>query len=761
MRVTIIKKDEGKRKLIFDPSRLIKFIEVAFEELPHLDKDKYIDTVLRSIEGKEEYNAESITKKLILTALQNVSREEKDWDKIAVHFKLQELYKLASKNRNYDNKLRYGSLFGLLKILSTKGIYTPLLLKEYSQQEINELSKEIDPNKDSLFNFAGLTLLIDRYLAKDHEKNIYELPQERNMIIAMSLLINVPKEFRINLVKEAYWALSNFYMTVATPTLSNAGKSYGQYSSCFIDTIDDSLRGIYDSNTDIATLSKNGGGIGLYFGKIRSLGSTIKGFKGASSGIVPWAKAVNNIAVSVDQLGTRSGAIAIYLDAWHKDVFDFLDLKLNNGDERRRTHDIFTGICLPDLFMEQVEKRGDWYLFDPHEIKEVMGYSLEDFYDEEKGNGSFRDKYFECVDHPSLSKTRVDAIEVMKRIMKSQLETGTPYMFYRDEANRMNANKHQGIIYCSNLCTEIIQNMSATTVEKEQIINLDGKNKLVVVKEMGDFVVCNLSSINLGRAVMDDVLERLIPIQVRMLDNVIDLNEDKIEVLQAVETNRKYRAIGVGTFGLHHLLALKGIKWESDKAVDYNDKLYERIAYLTIKASVELAKEKGSFPLFEGSEWDTGMYFERRGYESDEWLELKQDVKKYGIRNGYLLAVAPNGSTSIIVGSTASIDPIFKQEYTEEKQGMKIPVVVPDLSPRTFMFYQSAYKIDQHWSIKQNAVRQKHIDQSLSFNLYVPNNIKAKDLLALHLDAWHSGLKTSYYTRSTSQKQIEECDSCT
>jgi ribonucleoside-diphosphate reductase alpha chain len=246
-----------------------------------------------------------------------------------------------------------------------------------------------------------------------------------------------------------------------------------------------------------------------------------------------------------------------------------------------------------------------------------------------------------------------------------------------------------------------------------------------------------------------------------MLDNVIDLNEDKIEVLQAVETNRKYRAIGVGTFGLHHLLALKGIKWESDNAVEYNDKLYERIAYLTIKASVELAKEKGSFPLFEGSEWHTGMYFERRGYESEEWLELKQDVKKYGIRNGYLLAVAPNGSTSIIVGSTASIDPIFKQEYTEEKQGMKIPVVVPDLSPRTFMFYQSAYKIDQHWSIKQNAVRQKHIDQSLSFNLYVPNNIKAKDLLALHLDAWHSGLKTSYYTRSTSQKQIEECDSCT
>ncbi len=759
--MTIIKKDEGKRKLIFDPSRLIKFIEVAFEGLPHLNKEKYIETVLRSIEGKEEYNADSITKKLILTALENISREEADWDKIAVHFRLQELYKNASKNRIYDNKEKYGNLFGLLKVLSTKGIYTPLLLKEYTQEEILELGEIIDPSKDKNFNFAGLTLLIDRYLAKDHEKNIYELPQERFMIIAMSLLINERKEKRLELIKEAYWALSNFYMTVATPTLSNAGKSYGQFSSCFIDTIDDSLRGIYDSNTDVATLSKNGGGIGLYFGKIRSLGSTIKGFKGASSGIIPWAKAVNNIAVSVDQLGTRSGAIAIYLDAWHKDIFDFLDLKLNNGDERRRTHDIFTGICLPDLFMEEVEKRGSWYLFDPHEVRETMGWALEDFYDEEKGNGSFRMKYLECVEHPTLSKTRVDAIEIMKRVMKSQLETGTPYMFYRDEANRMNPNKHEGIIYCSNLCTEIIQNMSTTTVEKEKIVEIDGKNKLVVVKEMGDFVVCNLSSINLGKAVIDNVLERLIPIQVRLLDNVIDLNEDKIEVLQAVETNRRYRAIGLGTFGLHHLLALKGIKWESEKAVEFNDALYEKIAFLTIKASVELAKEKGSYPLYKGSEWDTGKYFARRGYFSNEWQELREDVQIYGIRNGYLMAVAPNGSTSIIVGSTASIDPIFKQEYTEEKQGMKIPVIVPDLSPRTFMFYQSAYKINQHWSIKQNAVRQKHIDQALSFNMYVPNNIKAKDLLALHLDAWQSGLKTSYYTRSTSQKQIEECDSCT
>ena len=333
-------------------------------------------------------------------------------------------------------------------------------------------------------------------------------------------------------------------------------------------------------------------------------------------------------------------------------------------------------------------------------------------------------------------------------------------MFYRDTVNRANPNKHAGIIYCSNLCTEIMQNMSATTVEEETIKTVDGKEKLVITKNMGDFVVCNLSSINLARAVTDGVLERLITIQVRMLDNVIELNEDKIEVQQAIHTNRKYRAIGLGTFGLHHLLALKGIRWESEEAVAYNDELYEQIAYLTIKASMELSKEKGAYPVFNGSDWQTGEYFAQRGYDNEEWQALAFDVKNFGLRNGYLMAVAPNGSTSVIAGSTASIDPIFKQNYTEEKKGMKVKVIVPDLNATTKWYYKSAYHINQKWSIKQNAKRQRHIDQALSFNLYVSNDIKASELLDLHMTAWEEELKTTYYTRSTSQKQIEECESC-
>lgn len=253
------------------------------------------------------------------------------------------------------------------------------------------------------------------------------------------------------------------------------------------------------------------------------------------------------------------------------------------------------------------------------------------------------------------------------------------------------------------------------------------------------------------------MLERLIPIQVRMLDNVIALNT--IPVKQAERTNARYRGIGLGTFGWHHLLALKEIQWESDEAVDYADKLYEHIAYLTIRASSALAREKGAYPLFEGSDWQTGAYFDKRSYNSDKWQALRADVANYGMRNGYVMAVAPNSSTSILAGSTATIDPIFQKSYSEEKKDYKIPVTVPDLSPVTTWYYKSAYFIDQNWTIKQNAARARHIDQGISLNLYVQNTIQAKDLLALHLNAWASGVKTTYYVRSTSVELLE-CESC-
>ncbi|SES24838.1 ribonucleoside-diphosphate reductase subunit alpha [Salipaludibacillus aurantiacus] len=687
---------------------------------------------------------------LISSALDQLTIEEPDWTFVAAELYSEKLKKQVEDARELPAYERFGQL---ITLLISRGLYRQDLIEAYSESDLIEMEKWLDESRDKQFTYIGLKTLADRYLAKAYDGKLLELPQERFMVISMTLMLNEQKEERLSLVKEAYWALSNLYMTVATPTLANAGKTHGQLSSCFIDTVDDSLRGIFDSNTDAATISKNGGGLGLYLGKIRARGSSIKGFEGTSSGVLPWMKQLNNTAVSVDQLGQRQGAAAVYLDVWHKDIFSFLDAKLNNGDERQRTHDLFTGVCLPDLFMEKVELREEWHLFDPHEIRQKKGFSLEDYYDEEKGRGSFREKYEACVNDETLTSVKVPAIDIMKRIMVSQLETGTPYMFYRDTVNRMNPNKHKGMIYSSNLCTEIMQNMSPTLVKEEKVS--DGE--IVIRKHPGDFVVCNLSSVSLAKAVTDDVLERLITIQVRMLDNVIDLNT--IEVPQAKATNEKYRAIGLGTFGWHHLLALKKIRWESAEATAFADRLYEDIHFYTLKASMKLAKEKSAYNVFKGSDYETGIYFKQRGYNSSRWTALKEDVKKHGLRNGYLMAVAPNSSTSLIAGSTASIDPVFKKEYAEEKKNYKIPVTAPDINSETTWYYKPAHTIDQHWSISQNGARQKHIDQSVSFNLYVNHAIKAKELLDLHMSAWKNDLKTTYYVRSTSA-DLEDCESC-
>ncbi|MBA3925978.1 ribonucleoside-diphosphate reductase subunit alpha [Listeria rustica] len=754
---TYIVKDGGNRKLPFDKERLNRYLDTIHAEFPALEMEDYKRKVFTFIEKKEDYAADELVDYLIREAEARTDVHLPAWELFAARLYLNKLYKKASKNRFYNDDDKYGSYVGLQESLGERGIYSGSILKNYSKDELIEAGNMVDPEKDKLFTYNGLYLLATRYLATDQARNVYELPQERWLTIALYLMQDEPKEKRMDLVREAYWALSNLYMTVATPTLANAGKVGGQLSSCFIDTVDDSLQGIYDSNTDVARVSKHGGGVGAYLGYVRSSGSAIRGVRGASGGVVPWIKQLNNTAVSVDQLGQRKGAIAVYLDVFHKDIEAFLDLRLNNGDQRLRAHDVFTAVCMPDLFMEAVERRGDWYLFDPHEVKEKKGWYLQDFYDEQKGDGSFREKYEELVMDETVSRKIVKAIDIMKRIMVSQLETGNPFMFYRDEVNRMNPNKHAGMVYSSNLCTEIMQNMSPTRMIQE-IISGD---QIVITKQAGDFVVCNLSSVNLGRAVTAEdpnTLERLIAIEVRMLDNVIDLNE--LPVPQATITNKKYRSIGLGTFGWHHLLALKNIAWDSAEAETFADELYEQINFLTIKASAALGKEKGTYSVFKGSDWNTGEYFERRGYTSDAWQELAADVAKNGIRNAYLLAVAPNMSTAQIAGSTASIDPIFSPFYYEEKKDYRRPVIAPDLSLKTYPYYgKGAYQVDQFASVRQNGRRQRHVDQSQSFNFYVPSGIKASKLLELHMLAWSEGLKTTYYVRSN-DIDVEECEWC-
>ncbi|MBE5397874.1 MULTISPECIES: ribonucleoside-diphosphate reductase subunit alpha [Brevibacillus] len=741
--IQIVKRNGEQEDLRID--KLKKVIGYACKDYPACDPlELEMDACIQFRDGM---TTKEIQRIVMQTAVEKTSVETPEWQFVAARLLAYDLYKDAAINRGYRGHFGYGDFTELVHTLTEKGLYGSYLLETYSDEEIQELQAYLKPERDELFNYAGLRLLADRYLIKDYDKGVMELPQERFMIIAMHLAMK--EQDKLKHAKDFYDILSKLEITVATPTLANAGTPHHQLSSCFIDTVDDSLSGIMNTAGATSMVSKFGGGVGIYLGKVRSRGSSIRGHKGASGGIVPWTRLYNQIAISVDQLGTRAGAFAIYLDVWHADILDFLLLKTNNGDDRMKAHDIFPGVCIPDLFMERVKERGMWYLFDPHEVREVMGFSLEDSYGEE-----FARRYELCVQEEKLTiKTEIPAIEIMKRIMASAFETGTPFIFFRDTVNRANPNKHAGMVYSSNLCTEIMQNMSPTVFVSEELE--DGE--VVYRYRPGDFVVCNLSSLNLGRLQSTEDIARIVPIQMRMLDNVIDLNYYPVK--QAEATNQKYRAVGLGTSGYHQYLAQNGIKWESEEHIEAADKLYEEIAYQAIKTSMELAREKGTYRVFEGSEWQTGEYFERRGYTDERWASLKEDVARYGMRNAWTFAVAPTGTTSLIAGSTASTDPVYAKFFVEEKRSGNIPQTAPNLNENTFFYYKEAHRIDQQWSIRAAGARQVHIDQAQSFNLYITPQITAPEFLDLYIQAWENGLKTIYYVRNQSV-EVEDCVSC-
>lgn len=718
-----------------------------------------------NLQFRDGMSTKEIQKILIQTAIEKMIQTGKDtygnlvnktninWQYVAARLLMSDLYKEAAINRKYDY-FGYGNFSELVEMLVRQNYYGEYLTTEYTVEEITELGKYIKPDRDLLFNYEGLKLLADRYLIRGFDKEVLELPQERFLVIAMHLAIPEGNK-KVEYAKKFYDLLSKLKMTAATPTLANAGTPFFQLSSCFISVAGDSLWSIYDVNQKFANVSKHGGALGIYTGKIRAMNSEIRGYKNASGGVIPWIRLYNDTAVAVDQLGRRKGGASITLDIWHQDLYEFLDLKTNNGDDRRKAHDIFPALSIPDLFMQRLETREDWSLFDPYKVNKVMGFQIEDFYDEED-NKEFTKRYLMCEANESLERITVPALDIMKKIMKSAVETGTPFVFFRDTVNRANPNKHAGMIYASNLCHEIAQNVSESTMVEEVIETVNNEKHVVTRVKSGDMVTCNLNSINLGRVTFDE-LKETIPLQIRMLDNVITLNQTP--VMEARITSDKYRAIGLGTSGYHHYLVNNQIIWESEEHYKEADRLFEEIAYQAIKSSMEIAKEKGSYEAFQGSEWETGKYFERRGYTSKRWLQLKDDVKKYGLRNGYLTAVAPTGSTSNIAGTTAGIDPIFKKFFIEEKKGSFTPKAAPDLSEENFWLYKEAALINQLYSIKACGIRQRHIDQAQSFNLYITPEVKAKEILSLYLECWKNGVKTIYYVRNQSL-EMDECTSC-
>ena len=701
---------------------------------------------------KPELSIEENLQLLIKAAVELTTQEAPKWEMIAARLLL---FTFERELRKAEESCQITTLYEKIVYLTGRGLYGQYILENYTKEEIDEFETFLAPERNDLFTYSGLELLLNRYVIHTGQGVALESPQEMFLGIAMHLAMKEQKD-RARWVKRFYDMLSKLQVTMATPTLSNARKPYHQLSSCFIDIVPDSLNGIYRSIDNFAKVSKFGGGMGMYFGKVRASGSAIRGFEGAAGGVIRWIRLANDTAVAVDQLGVRQGAVAVYLDVWHRDLPEFLNLRTNNGDDRMKAHDVFPAVCYPDYFWEQARDNieGDWYLMCPHEILTVKGYALEDCYGE-----AWKEKYLDCVQDDQIKKRVVPIKDIIRLIIKSAVETGTPFTFNRDHVNRMNPNGHKGMIYCSNLCTEIAQNMSGIEEVEERVETVNGETVVVTVTKPGEFVVCNLASLSLGHLNVEDGEEiaDITKCAVRALDNVIDLNF--FPVPYAKINNEKYRPIGLGVSGYHHMLAKQGISWESEQHLQFVGDVFSKIHYAAIEASSEIAKEKGSYTYFEGSDWQTGKYFDKRHLKTEKWNQLREKVKQQGLRNAYLLAIAPTSSTSIIAGTSAGLDPIMNRYFLEEKKNGLMPRVAPELSMETFWYYKNAHYIDQKWSVRACGVRQRHIDQAQSMNLYITNEYTFRKVLDLYILAWEEGVKTIYYIRSKSL-EVEECEVC-
>ncbi len=769
--ITIIKRNGRSEPL--DITKIQKYTSASVKGLAGVSQSEL--EVDAQIMFRDGITSSEIQQTLIKTAVDKIDIDAPNWTFVASRLFLYNLYHSVNHFTGYCKMSEYfrrGEKEGRL-LLGLKEMY-----------DLDDLDAYIKPERDLQFNYLGIKTLYDRYLIKDRNSDPIELPQHMFMGIAMFLAQR--EEDKQAWAKKFYDMISTFEVMLATPTLSNARTPRHQLSSCYIGSTPDNIEGIFDSYQEMAMLSKFGGGIGWDWTQVRSIGSYIDGHKNAAGGTIPFLKITNDIAIAVDQLGTRKGAIAVYLEPWHMDINDFLDLKKNSGEERRRAHDLFPSLWISDLFMKRVQEDAIWTLFDPYQTKELTTLHGEEF---EK-------RYVELENDDDIIKERVKAKVLWKKILTSYFETGLPFLCFKDNANRANPNDHYGTIRSSNLCTEIFQNTNPNTYktllkfddgtsisyDEDEVVkvdsgvskpankvtaldSIDGKQIFIVEKEKvnGDTAVCNLASVNLSRVNTKEDIERIVPIAMRALDNVIDLNFYPVEKVKL--TNLKSRSVGLGVMGEAQMLAEKGITWGTQEHFDKIDEVMEAVSYNAIRSSSNIAKEKGSYPEFQGSKWSRGIMpmdhanaevinlVDRGGLFASnyDWDELREKVKTDGMRNGYLMAIAPTSSISILTGTTQAIEPVYKRKWFEENLSGLIPVVVPKLSPETWAYYTPAYDLNQTILIKAAAVRQKWIDQGQSLNIFISlDKASGKYLNEIYMLAWKLGLKSTYYLRSQS-----------
>lgn len=693
----VIKRNGNKSKLDIKQIRKqtipsVDGLGLSYEELE----------LAASVSFTDKMRTKDIQQLFIKTALFKVDVDAPNWTYTAARLKLYDIY--HDMKRSYFNKKISGDVYEVVTYkeylkMMTNGRDKPLLtyLNKLNRFDLNKIEDAIDGKRDLLFNYLGVESLYERYLLQT-QGEVLELPQHAFMSEAMFL--SQDEENPTDKAIELYNIFSNLEAMMATPTLSNGRKTKGSCFSCFVGSGEDNINSIFGGFHNQALISKGGGGIGWDWTRIRALGGTIDDVPGAAGGPIPFLKIENDIAVAVDQTGTRLGAINVFMETWHKDFESFLDMKKNGGDELRRAKQLFIAASASDEFMRRVKADEMWTMFDPYDVRILTEIHSEAFTKEyNRFEAGFLDGSIEFTNTPK----RMKAKDLMKLIIKYSWDVGMPSMFYKDTVNRDHKNPQLGIIRSANLCMEFLNPVSGDE----------------------ELAVCNLASINLAKINTRADFERVIPPMVRALDNVIDLSNYPTE--QAASTQAIRRSIGLGVAGEAELIAHKHIHYGSDEHIKYIDQLYKDFSEVLEQASIDLGKEKGT------------------------WSE---DSNR---RNAYLSCIAPTSSISIILDTTAMHEPAFDKVWGEENALGVFKVTAPRLAPDNYEYYVSPYEVPMERLIKVNSTRQKYFDMGISFNLYFdPEVTKGKDVYDSLLLCWELGLKTTYYVRTGSKKLTSE-----
>jgi ribonucleoside-diphosphate reductase alpha chain len=759
---------EGGQRRPLDRGRLARLVESACEGLPDASAQAILESTLRDL--YDGVPMEEVRKSAVLAARALIEKEPA-YGYVTARLLLHtiRLEVLGEEASQAEMGWRYASYFPQCV---QRGVEAELLDPELKKFDLERLGRALDARRDLQFNYLGLQTLYDRYFLHVGGRRI-ELPQAFFMRVAMGLALG--EKDREARAIEFYDVLSSFDFMSSTPTLFNAGTQRSQLSSCYLTTVSDNLEGLYEAIKENALLAKYAGGLGNDWTPVRALGSHIKGTNGKSQGVVPFLKVVNDTAVAVNQGGKRKGAVCSYLETWHLDIEEFLELRKNTGDDRRRTHDMNTANWIPDLFMKRVMQNADWTLFSPSDVGELH----------DRFGAEFEAAYLRFEDRAARGELKlhkkIPAVQLWRKMLSMLFETGHPWITFKDPCNLRSPQQHVGVVHSSNLCTEITLNTSADEI-----------------------AVCNLGSVNLVAHMTEKGLDfsklrKTVSTAMRMLDNVIDINYYAVD--KAKNSNMRHRPVGLGIMGFQDCLHRMRVPYASQEAVEFADRSMEMVAYATYWASTELAEERGRYSSFEGSLWDRGILpqdtldllaAERGGYvELDrssalDWEALRGRIQRHGMRNSNCIAIAPTATIANIVGVSASIEPTFQNLFVKsnlsgeftvtneylvadlKQAGLWDEVMIADLkyfdgnlaridrAPAALRrLYATAFEIEPKWLVEAGARRQKWIDQSQSLNIYM-GGASGRRLDDTYKLAWIRGLKTTYYLRAMGATHAEK-----